>query len=400
MVVNKSSLPWCEKYRASCFADVKGQEFAIEKVKVFLKQFPKKKSLVLHGPPGTGKTSLAYALASEIDVEILELNASDLRDKEKINQIIGPASLSQSLFKKGKLLLIDEVDGISARDRGGLSELLSILEKSAFPVIITANDIWQQKFNLLRQKSEMVQMKELDYKVILDLLRSIAFKEGCRINDDVLTSIAIRARGDIRASINDLEMTAKSNDTLIVKDMGERNKEQSIFSALQYIFKNSKLDMKMVDVFDEVHMDIDEIFLWIEENIPQEYKGIELAKAMDALSRADVFKGRIHRQQHWRFMVYEYFFLGAGVAAAKKSIKSGWTNYKKPTRVLKIWLQNQRNIMKKSICKKYAPYVHISSKQAMREFLLIKQILKNVKIRAEIKLSEDEIAYLDKPILV
>lgn len=398
MVQNKN-LPWCEKYRANSFSEVKGQDFAIEKVKIFLKQFPKKKSAVLHGPPGVGKTSLAYALASELDLEILELNASDLRDKEKIGQIIGPASLSQSLFKRGKIILIDEVDGISARDRGGLSELLSILERSAFPVVVTANDIWQQKFNLLRQKSELVQLKELDYKVVLDILRSICFKEACRVNDEVLTSIAIRARGDIRASINDLELLAKSNETLIVKDMGERNKEQSIFTALQYIFKNSKLDTKMIDVFDEVKMEIDEIFLWVEENTPLEYRGVELAKAMDALSRADVFRGRIHRQQYWRFMVYEYFFLGAGIAASKKVIKAGWVNYKKPTRILKIWLQNQRSVMKKSICQKYAKYVHISSKQAMKEFLLIKQILKNVKVRGELKLSEDEVAYLDKPII-
>jgi replication factor C large subunit len=398
MPINKSILPWAEKHRAGSFADVKGQDFAIEKVKLFLKQFPKKKALVLHGPPGTGKTSLAYALASELDLEILELNASDLRDKEKVGQIIGPASLSHSLFKKGKIILVDEVDGISSRDRGGLSELLSILEKTAFPLIITANDIWQQKFNLLRQKSDMVPLKELDYKVILDILRSISFKEGVRISDDVLTSIAIRARGDIRASINDLEVLAKSNEALLVKDVGERNKEQSIFTALQYIFKNSKLDMKMIDVFDEVKMELDEIFLWVEENLPLEYKNGELAKAMDALSRADVFRGRIHRQQHWRFMVYEYFFLGAGVAASKKSIKTGWVTYRKPTRVLKIWLQNQRNEKKKTICKKYAHHVHISSKQAMKEFLLIKQILKNAKVREEIKLSEEEIAYLDKPI--
>jgi replication factor C large subunit len=393
------NLPWCEKHRASCFADVKGQDFAIEKVKLFLKSFPRKKALVLHGPPGTGKTSLAYALASELDLEILELNASDLRDKEKINQIIGPAAFSQSLFKKGKVILIDEVDGISSKDRGGLSELLGILEKTVFPLIITANDIWQQKFNLLRQKSEMVALKEIDYKIILDLLRGVCFKESCRVNDEVLTSISIRARGDIRAAINDLEIVAHSNETLIVKDLGERNKEQSIFTALQYIFKNSKLDTKMVDIFDEVHMELDEIFLWVEENIPLEYKGVELAKALDALSRADVFRGRIYRQQYWRFMVYEYFYLGAGIASAKKGIKTGWTNYRKPTRVLKIWLQNQRNAMKKTICQKYAKYCHISTKQAMKDFLLIRQILINKKVRSDLKLSDDEVMYLDKPIM-
>jgi len=389
---------WCEKYRASCFADVRGQDLAIERVKLFLRQFPAKRALILHGPPGVGKTSLAYALASEMDLEVFELNASDLRDKEKIEQILGPASMQRSLFKQGKIILVDEVDGISTRDRGGLPELLGIMEITSFPMLITANDIWQKKFNLLRTKSELVQLKELDYKTILDVLKNISIKEGCQINNDVLVSIAIRSRGDIRAAINDLQTLATTKDELIVKDLGERNKELSIFNALQHIFKTAKLDTKMVDIFDDVNMDIDEIFLWVEENIPLEYKGEELAKAFDALAKADVFKGRIYRQQHWRFMVYEYFFLGAGVAGAKKFNKTGWTTYRKPTRILKIWLQNQRAEKKKSICQKYALYSHIGSRQAMREFMLLKIIFNNPKIRDELRLTEDEIAYLDKGI--
>jgi replication factor C large subunit len=352
----------------------------------------------LHGPPGVGKTSLAYAIASEMDLEVLELNASDFRDKEKIQQILGPAVQQRSLFKQGKIILVDEVDGISTRDRGGLPELLGVMEITSFPMIITANDIWQKKFNLLRTKSELVQLKELDYKTILDVLKNISIKEGCRVNNDVLTSIAIRSRGDIRAAINDLQTLSISNEDLIIKDIGERNKEISIFSALQHIFKTAKLDTKMVDIFDDVNMELDEIFLWIEENIPAEYKGEELAKAYDALAKADVFRGRIHRQQHWRFMVYEYFFLGAGIAGAKKYNKTGWTNYRKPTRVLKIWLQNQRSEKKKSICQKYSLHVHISTGQAMKDFMLLKIILKNNRIREHLKLSEDEIAYLDKDI--
>ena len=80
----------CEKYRASCFIDIKGQDIAIDRIKAFVRNFPGKKAIVLHGPPGTGKTSLAYALASEINAEILELNASDLRNREQIEKIIKP----------------------------------------------------------------------------------------------------------------------------------------------------------------------------------------------------------------------------------------------------------------------------------------------------------------------
>jgi replication factor C large subunit len=93
-------------------------------------------------------------------------------------------------------------------------------------------------------------------------------------------------------------------------------------------------------------MPIDDIFLWIEENLPLEYKGAELARALDALSLADVFRGRIQRQRHWRFMVYEYFLLGPAIAGVKEYNRAGWTSYRKPSRILKIWLQNQRFLRK------------------------------------------------------
>ncbi len=398
-MITQENIPWCEKYRARRFYNVKGQDLAIDKIKLFLRTFPKKKAAVLYGPAGTGKTSLAYAIASEIDAEILELNASDLRNKIKIFEIIGPASQQKSLFRKNKIILVDEIDGVSAiKDRGGLGELLVLIEKSAFPIIITANDIWQQKFSLLRQKTEIIQLKEVDYKIILDIIKEVCEKENCIISGEVLTSIAIKARGDIRASLNDLQILSKMESPELAKEVGERNKEQSIFSALQYIFKNAKINDDMLKVFDNVNMSIDEIFLWIEENLPLEYKGRELVKALEALSFADVFRGRIHRQRHWRFMVYEYFLLGPAIAGVKQYNRAGWTSYRKPSRILKIWLQNQRSIKKKSICKKYAKHCHISTKTAMKDWLLIRQILQSEKNRKSLRLDSDEVSYLEKTI--
>jgi len=400
-MMNMDNVPWCEKYRARCFWDIRGQELAIDKVKLFLKTFPKKRAIVLHGPPGNGKTSLAYAIASEMDAEVLELNASDFRNKAKISEIVGPASQQKSLFRKNKIILIDEVDGIAAvKDRGGLGELLVLMEKSVFPVIITANDIWNKKFSLLRRKAELIQLKEVDYKVVLGILNEVCEKENCVVSNEVLTSIAIKARGDIRAALNDLQVLSKMDSPELVKEVGDRNKEQSIFTALQHVFQNAKIDDEMIRVYDEVNMPIDDVFLWVEENLPVAYRGEELCDAIDALSLADVFRGRIRRQRHWRFMVYEYFLLGAGIASVKKYNRGGWVQYRKPSRILKIWLQNQRAAKKKTICQKYAKHCHISTKTAMKDFMLLKVILQKPDIREGLKLSEDEIAYLDKPIAV
>lgn len=388
-------MQWTEKYRPGKYFDVRGQDLVIGKIKEFLKKFGKgKKAIILHGPSGTGKTALAYVAANETDSEIFELNASDLRNKEKLREILKPATEQKSLTKKSKIILVDEVDGISVVDRGGLTELVRLIESSYYPLIITANDVWNKKFSELRRKTELIQLKEIDYKTIKDVMISILRREKKFIDNDVLTNIAIKSYGDLRAAINDLQTAASLPDPSEIL-IGERNKEIDIFSALRLIFKG-KPSNALLRIFDSVNKPIDEIILWVEENIPAEYSGEELAKAYDALSRVDIFKGRIYRQQYWRFLVYENAFLSYGISSSKKSEKTGFTSYKKPTRILKMWLNNRRIEKKKSIVKKYSKYVHVGEKRALREFPTIKSFLLKPEIQKELKLSEEEIEYLNK----
>ena len=396
-------IPLCEKYRAICFADIKGQDSAISTLRIFFKNFPHKKALILHGPAGTGKTSLAYALAKEMDFELFELNASDLRNRASLEQVLKPAIEQSTLFaKKGKVILVDEVDGVTSSDRGGLVELVALIEKTSFPIIITVNNIWQQKFNLLRRECEIVKLKELKYWEILTILQNIMKRENRLISENILKTIAAKSRGDVRAALNDLQtvLTLNKDDLsgISVEDIHEREKEEDIFNVMKNVFKN-KSDPNLINAYDTVDMPIDDIFLWIEENIPYEYKNEPeaIAKAYDALAVADVFRGRIYRQQHWRFLVYENFFLSAGVSFASKKSRSlsEFTIYQRPKRILKIWVQNQKYAKKKTIAAKYAKFTHMSKKRAMKDFFLIPLTL-DKQARKQLNLSEDEITFLDE----
>ena len=381
----------CDKYKPACFADIKGQNEAIQKIKNFMQKFPQKKVLILQGPSGTGKTSLAYALASETKSEILEINASDLRNSEQIKTIIGHASQQQSLFGNRKILLVDEIDGITKNDTGGLSEIIRIIQTTNFPIIITANNIWDRKFNELRRNSELLQIKELNYNTIFEIIKEISEKENFSLSENLLKSLSIKSKGDVRAAINDLQTISIETSH---EDIHERDKEIDIFNTLKQIFQ--KLPTKeTLFLYDKVNMPLDEILLWLEENIPTEYSGKELYKAFEALSKADVFRGRIHRQQHWRFLVYENFLLSAGISSAKKQTKNSFNRYKKPSRILKIWLINQKLKYKKSISEKYAKATHTNKKRAEKEFPLIKPILQNKKIQEELRLDEKEIEFLN-----
>jgi len=221
-------------------------------------------------------------------------------------------------------------------------------------------------------------------------------KENNFINNNFLTKIAINAKGDLRSAINDLQTASITKDPSS-NLVDERNKETDIFNALKLVFKGKPTN-ETLSIYDSVKMPIDEIILWVEENIPAEYQRRELKRAYDLLSKVDIFRKRIYRQQYWRFLVYENILLSYGVSSSKKDVKPGFTSYKKPTRILKIWMNNQKTFKKKSIAKKYARKVHVGEKRIMSEFPIIRNILKNPEVRRELRLSDEEINYLDKPI--
>jgi len=389
-------IPLIEKYRVKKFVDVKGQDLAVQEVREFFQNFPKKKALILNGPVGTGKTSMVLALAAEEGLELFELNASDLRNRASLEEVLRPSIEQQSLFRKGKLILMDEADGITGSDRGGVPELVALITQTSFPIVITANDIWQKKFSPLRKKCQIISLKELAPSDIKQILIDVLHREGRRIKLETLNMIAIQSKGDVRAALNDLESVLELGEEAAVEVIGEREKQSSIFDALKMVFQ-SPVKEDTLRIFDDTQMQLDEILLWIEENIPLEYQNEALAKAFDSLSRADIFKGRIYRQQYWRFLVYQSFFLSGGIAAASKEKNSKFVSYKKPTRVLKIWMSNQKTAKSKAIVGKYASFCHMSKKKALRERFLLPFILDGLdsRTRAKMDLDDSEEEYLN-----
>lgn len=385
---------WTEIYKPRTLEEIKGQDLAITQIKKFLKDFPKKKAMLLNGPPGVGKTTLVQSIANSIQAEIFELNASDFRNKDSLNERLKPALEQSSLVKKSKIILVDEVDGISAVDRGGLTEIVKLIELSNFPIIATANNAWARKLAPLRKAMQTIDLKPIKDEIAKKLILEILEKENKKIKPELLEKIIKSARGDMRAIINDVQSVSLLGENEEV-EIFERNKETDIFHILKQVFQE-KADEAMLSLFDKTEMPMEEITLWIEDNIPLVYKGEELARAYERLSRADIFKGRIYRQQYWRFMVYQNILMSYGIAQAKHQSKSGFFKYKKPDRVLKIWLANQKNEKKKSISEKYSTKVHVGTKRIIQDFKMILPILKNPTVQKELRLDEEEIAYLSR----
>ncbi len=125
-------IPFVKKYEPKHSSEVVGQDGPVANLKSFILDFKnqKNKAIVLYGPPGCGKTSSVYAVANELDLELIEVNASDFRNKDMINATIGNASQQMSLFMKNKIILVDEIDGLSGqKDRGGIVEIVRIIDE-------------------------------------------------------------------------------------------------------------------------------------------------------------------------------------------------------------------------------------------------------------------------------
>ena len=398
-------LPWSVKYKPK-LNEFYDQEEAVERVKDFVRNFKKskKKALILFGPSGCGKTSLVYAIAEQFSMEIIELNASDFRDKENINRIVGNALKQSSLFGKQKILLIDELEGIVGRkDYGGLNALSNLIKEANYPIIMTANFLeshkdmpWDPKFNSLRRNSLLVKMKKLSYRAIFKILKNIAEKEKVVVDDNFLLSFSTRYDGDARAAVNDFQVLASAG--MLSKEflnyLDYRNRESSIKNALTTIFKTQDLKTAL-NSFDSSNVDIDEQFLWIDENLPLEYTSPkDLASAYEVLSRADVLRGRIVKRQYWRFLNVISILLTAGISLSKETRTKGLVNYKVPSRKLKVWISKNKMLKKKSIAKKIALKTHTSLKESLKNIYFFKLMFRNKmlskRLVEELELEPDE----------
>ncbi len=364
---------------------------------------PAKKAVLLHGPPGTGKTSAAYALASDLGSDIIELNASDARTKKIINRIVGSASTSAALSPgRDKIIVLDEVDGIHGKsDYGGMSALKKWVNASHQPLVLIANDPYSlpKDFRVL---TEMVEFRKINSRTVIRILKELCKKEGIKTSEKVLKIIATNSGGDLRSAINDLQSLAEDKKKLAIRDLEVlkmRDSKIRIFDTLRMIFKTMSIDRAREAVFNSEE-DHDTILKWIVENLPIEYEEPEdLKSAYDSVSRADVFLGRIKRRQDWSLLKYASDLMSAGVALSKKDTYKKFSRYQYPKTFIAIAQSRKKRATVATITEKMAKKCHGSKGLMEREFFSLlnttftKAPEAAAHIASQLELARDEINY-------
>ena len=372
---------WTDKHKPLKTEDIAGQGKAVRDAQQWLGSWKRGRALFIHGPPGTGKTLLVQTLAKERGSMLVELDASDQRNKKSIEEFIELSTKSASLFHSGKIILIDEADGISGTDRGAVPALVRLIRESSFPVFIIANDGWKQKLKPLRKACTVLKMDKVRTPSIEKRLREICDSEGLEHSGDSLKNLARWAQGDMRSAITDLQMICSGKKCVADADMeslGFRERENTLFNLLPTIFHASRLKITSKAIWDS-DKDPDEVIWWIEQNIPLEIRDPDgLIKAYDTLSRADMFRSLVYKQQNWRFKAFMVDMM-SGVSLFRTG--EGYSAYAPPKRFTELAKIKFTRAGMDSLVGRLAEVTHTSRARARKDHLpyvrLLAQSLKD-----------------------
>ncbi|KAF9764925.1 Replication factor C subunit 1 [Nosema granulosis] len=300
---------WSEKYRPTKKAELVGNSSIYKALEDFLSGDSKFKAALLSGPPGLGKTTSAHIICKEMDFDIVEFNASDVRNKSSlIAQVKGIINTLGISTMKKKVVIMDEVDGMSS-DRGGLAELATIIKTCSVPLICICNDRNNQKIRTLANYCLDLRFRKLDARQIVPRLKDILRKESKHVEDGVLNELVSVANGDMRYILNTLQnlCVRKTISIQVASDITRKTLAKNTFDVAAEVFQRRSLSEK-IDLYFE---DYSIIPLFVQENyIKMSFENLsDMYESTESISSGDIVEKMIRgANQEWSLAPLHGFF--------------------------------------------------------------------------------------------
>lgn len=250
----RPATPLAERLRPTTLNDIWGQEHLTGANAVLSKALEQGRipSMILWGPPGTGKTTLAHVIAQTLNVPFFTLSAISSGVKE-VRDVIAQASK-----QKGTVLFIDEIHRFN---KGQQDALLGAVEKGIITLIgaTTENPSFEVNAALL-SRCQVYVLRPLEFDILMQLLaRALETDEWLSKKKIVLKetdALLQLSGGDARKLLNLLELITESLET-----SADREKNDQIVITDEKVMQVAQQRIALYDKAGEQHYDIISAFI-------------------------------------------------------------------------------------------------------------------------------------------
>ncbi|KAI4236378.1 MAG: hypothetical protein LQ349_002590 [Xanthoria aureola] len=348
---------WTVKYAPTTTSMICGNKTQVDKLQAWLRAWPRNlkvkfkmpgkdgsgtyRAVIMYGPPGIGKTTAAHLAARLEGYDVVESNASDTRSKKLVETGLKGVLDTTSLLgyfagdgkkveagKKKLVLIMDEVDGMSAGDRGGVGALAAVCKKTNIPMILICNERKQPKMAPFDRVTYDLPFRRPTVDQIRSRIMTICYREKLNIPATVINALIEGSHADIRQIINMLS-TAKLDQEAMDFDAGKKMSKSwekhvilkpwdivskilggGLFAPSSKASLNEKIELYFNDhefsslMLQENYLGTNPILSLQYEGREKNLKLLELSdRAAESISDGDLVDRMIHgSQQQWSLM--------------------------------------------------------------------------------------------------
>lgn len=193
--------PLAYRIRPNNFNDIVGQDHLVGSKGVITKMLEQNKlfSMILYGPAGCGKTSIAEIISSHFSLSSFSFNAS-CDSKAKLKDIADSAK-----YYENTICIIDEIHRMK---KDVQDFLLPFVESGSLTIVgLTTENPYRSINPAIRSRCHVYRMNEISKDDVINLLKNTIIKENLKsMSDDILNYIAVCSSCEIRSALNMLEI--------------------------------------------------------------------------------------------------------------------------------------------------------------------------------------------------
>ena len=352
---------WTERHRPRSTRELEGNDAQRKRIRNWLTSWqrgrPTKRGLLMTGPPGIGKTTMATAIAAELGWDVIELNASDHRNAAAIRRIATGGATHFTFSMDGAfdmdsdrrtIILLDEVDHLGgtfrevserridatlaarteeessrpvlAGDSGGKAELLRLLNRTEQPVLLTCNDpmrlwgrggYWRTARDRFARLAEIVEFRRAGGSALRRIANRVLVAEGITADGIAIDRLVENNPGDIRALVRDLQALCAAgadhiDEAMVIEqiELGQRDLQIDLFPGLERLYR-TKTSKEAAELSLRLDKTPDDLVAWVAWNNASVMRSAEnRARASRTLSHADRalfvrFSNLAYRSWYW-----------------------------------------------------------------------------------------------------